>query len=282
MQRLLFLLLRRLYRLGFPRWTRNALDLSLAGVERGVVRPPLMELPEGRRILVLAPHADDEAIGCGGTLAKWVRRGIPVRVLFVTDGREGSRALRAMADGNPAKLAGQRALIATRRQEARAAMGVLGIRDYAFLEARDGAVEARDGRLLELVRGHLRAFRPDLLLVPFITDRHPDHRAVGALALEALEVLDQDAAERIKIGAYEVWEPIYANLLVDITVEAGVKRQAIAQYASQLQGTDYLRGILGLNQYRATLGGLEGDAYAEAFYLAPAALYKALWRRARL
>src|SRR5262245_23863247 len=74
--------------------------------------PELLEKPEGTRVLVVAPHADDEALGCGGTLAKHHIAGDRITVVFMTDGGKGEE----MAGG----VTGQ-ALVELREQEAQAA-----------------------------------------------------------------------------------------------------------------------------------------------------------------
>jgi GlcNAc-PI de-N-acetylase len=53
--------------------------------------PALLWQPEGKKIVVLAPHMDDEVIGCGGTLYKHIQRGATVTVIYLTDGRYGGK-----------------------------------------------------------------------------------------------------------------------------------------------------------------------------------------------
>ena len=72
----------------------NSLGLSLLLTET-YRQPRLVDVPEGRRILVLAPHMDDEILGCGGTLRKHVRAGAGVTAVFMTDGRRGDPELNA-------------------------------------------------------------------------------------------------------------------------------------------------------------------------------------------
>src|SRR5512138_1319717 len=83
------LLLKRLARAARPflRWY-GLLNTSLAYKRTAVEWEPGAE-----SVVVLAPHMDDETLGCGGTLAKHRRRGANVLAVFLTDGRQGSRAL---------------------------------------------------------------------------------------------------------------------------------------------------------------------------------------------
>ena len=95
-----------------------------------------------RRVLVVAPHPDDEVFGCGGMLAWHTRVGAEVRVVVLSDGRAG----------DPDAKAGD---IAERRvAESRAAGAELGIDDYRFLGYADGAL----GEAVDLERANLERF----------------------------------------------------------------------------------------------------------------------------
>src|ERR1043166_7647856 len=83
--------------------------------------------PQGKKIVVLAPHMDDEVIGCGGTLCKHVRNGAEVIVVYMTDGRYGSTALQRLK-GEERKRR-ERELIEVRKREARLAMETLGVKE---------------------------------------------------------------------------------------------------------------------------------------------------------
>ena len=108
--------------------------------------------PGAESVMVLAPHMDDETIGCGGTLARHVRAGASVKVVFLTDGRHGGGSQLRALRGN-ARHAGEMELVATRKAEARQALGILGVQGMLFLDVEDGTL-ARD-----VARGHALARR---------------------------------------------------------------------------------------------------------------------------
>ena len=124
--------------------------------------------------LVVAPHQDDESLGCGGALALLARAGGPVRVLFVSDGSKSHV-------GSPSYPPDR--LRATREGEALAALERLGLteRDATFLRLPDGAVPqaGRPGfdEAVAAVRTLLREWRPATILLPWRRDRHADHIA---------------------------------------------------------------------------------------------------------
>ncbi|GAA4875293.1 PIG-L deacetylase family protein [Actinomycetospora straminea] len=150
------------------------------------VRDPLAVRPPGR-VVVVAPHPDDEVLGVGGSLAVWAAHGTPVLVVAVTDGEGSHPDSPTLA---PAELAERRA------EERRAALEVLGIEAVVDrLRLRDAAVAADDvaERLLAVLDPG------DTVLVPVAGDGHPDHDATA----------DGGAAAAARVGAacwrYPVW-----------------------------------------------------------------------------
>jgi len=132
-------------------------------------------VPAGRRVVVVAPHPDDEVLGCGGTLSLLARAGRTIEVIGVTDG-EGS---------HPDSLVWTPSMLARRRREERAAGLVrLGVASHPHeLGLPDGAITNNEhqlaGRLAALIRPG------DVVLATWRLDGHPDHEATGRAAASA-------------------------------------------------------------------------------------------------
>jgi LmbE family N-acetylglucosaminyl deacetylase len=219
--------------------------------------------PADERVVALAPHMDDEVIGCGGTLARHVARGAEVTVVFLTDGRLGGKA-----SGAP----GQSSVSETRKHEARRALGELGITRIVFLDGEDGRLGSNPS-LSNALRAALAAARPQILYLPFFLEEHPDHRAASALLADAVTGTELT----FRCHGYEVWTPLFPNCLVRIDETVEAKRRALGHYQSQLAEADYLHTGLGLNAYRS--GALLGSCrYAEAFYAVALPQYLELLR----
>lgn len=263
--------LRAATRIARPEWIRSA--AIWAGLDP-LVPPRLIGLPEGQRLMVLAPHPDDESIGCGGLIARWRQAGRPASVLLLTDGARGARDLR----GGEAGSAAARALAETRRKEAEHALAALGGTTLHPLDLPDGELARNREALAKAIAGHLARERPDVLALPFVTDRHPDHVAAFAGAVEALARIEGPKPGTIL--CYEVWAPLPANAVIDISDVIEAKRAAIACHASQMAEHDYVEGALSLNRYRA-LAALTRVRYAEAYWMGDAAALAGLWRQAR-
>ncbi|HTT02823.1 MAG TPA: PIG-L deacetylase family protein [Steroidobacteraceae bacterium] len=225
--------------------------------------------PGAERVVVLAPHMDDETIGCGGTLARHVIAGASVHVIFLTDGRHGSQF--GTASGDVIKAA-EAQLIATRKEEARLALETLGVAKLSFLDVEDGALTG-DTRASARLRALLEADPPELVYLPCFLEQHPDHFAANRVLLEAA----QDSSLHFQCLGYEVWTPLFPNCVVKIDEVIELKKKALAQYRSQLAVADYLHTGLGLNAYRSAAFSRNYGLYAEAFCSMPLSEYRALY-----
>jgi len=259
-------LLKRLSRAARPYLQSSGL-LQVSGVYN---HSAMVWQPGAEKILVLAPHMDDETIGCGGTLALHARRGAQITVVFLTDGRNGSSEVNVLYGEERERK--QRELIELRTIEARAALQWLGVNRMICLDAEDGALERCDWAA-EQLRAVLLKHRPDIVYLPFYLEEHPDHRAASRVLLDAVA----GTSLQFQCMGYEVWTPLFPNCLVriDSTVEA--KKQALQEYRSQLKQCDYLHASIGLNAHRSAglinPPGAQGG-YAEAFHATPVSEYR--------
>lgn len=207
---------------------------------------PLTPIHNGK-ILVFAPHPDDEILGCGGTLALLRQKGCSIKVIFVTDG-SGAGSLDADAP-----------LI--RRKEAIESLATLGINDMEFLDEPDGGFR-NSSQFETKVDTLLHQFNPDWLFLPSVLDYHRDHVAIGHAVLNCWQRCETSSRAFI----YEIWSPLPATRVVDITRVINLKKQAISCYALPLSHCNYLSAIIGLASYRALfLPKKEEESYAEAF-----------------
>lgn len=141
--------------------------------------PPAVSVAEllthGQRLVVVAPHPDDEVLACGGLIAQQVLQGGAVAVVAVTDGEASHRG---------DALWPTRRLANTRRLERARGLGWLGVGAAAVshLALPDGAVAGCSAALLQALRQLLRP--TDVVLTTWRLDGHPDHDAVGSAAAQ--------------------------------------------------------------------------------------------------
>src|SRR5581483_2433750 len=232
-----------LYRLAVPQRARNSLRLALMLDDRD--RPPrLVESFPERRVLVLAPHMDDEIAGCGGTLRRHVEAGAAIAVVYLTDGSQGSRAVRMLPAGSPERRRAEQELRRRREAEARAACRTVGIGDLRFLGAPDGALRPTPA-LIDALSAIFAEWAPQLVYHPSLFDLHEDHWQTNCLAAACFRSGRPPCAAPRWRG-YEVWTPLLANAVVDITGTVELKREAFAAFASQNEEIEYPRAVLAL------------------------------------
>ena len=226
-----------------------------------VTRPSAREWssPGGRRVLAVAPHPDDEAIGCGGTLLRHKARGDAITIAYITDGRR-SRALGLGAEE----------MAARRRQEAIAAARALGADRVEWIGLPEGDWEAV--QLRPILHELLHVGMPEIVYAPSRVDFHSEHcRVAEALAL-ALAELPLEAKARLRI--YQVQTPltrVLCNLVADtsdVVVEcAGVLGVYVTQRGNMARA-------LRQRRYAAAYYGLKRQA--EEFWQVSAEQYVAL------
>ena len=212
--------------------------------------PPRLTLPQNANILIIAPHPDDETLGCGGTLALLKQRDCHVKVIMVTDGRRG----------DPLNYLAGEDVIARRQQETLAALTVLGIDDVEFLNQEDSNYR-HSVALSERFNEILNTFRTDWLLLPSVLDYHRDHVAIS---LSVLEVW-QKRGWRERVFFYETWAPVPASHVVDISAVFELKQQATHCHQLPLKYCDYDAFSTGMAMYRGLYLVEQKGRYAEAF-----------------
>lgn len=197
------------------------------------------------RVLLIAPHMDDEMIGAGGALALHQAAGSVIKVAFVSD---SSGDIPAATDAN------------VRWDEAQKACSSIGIQDLQRLDFPDGRLLLHVPEISRTLARLIQEFKPDEIFCPFPGDNHQDHQASAAALRQALNL----APFKGEIWTYEVWSPLWPNFAVDISSVINKKFEAIRLYSSQLLHRHYHEAAIGLNRYR----GLRVNvAYAETFYV---------------
>jgi len=209
-------------------------------------------VPSGR-VLVLAPHPDDEIFGCGGAIMQHLVQGDEVTVIILTDGRA------AIEHTNPLSMM---QYIETRRQESRDAAAILGYQHLDFWEFYDRELPC-DETLIRRLQQLIETERFDNVYAPSPFEVHPDHYALAVVAMTAVSRCQQSLVNLIM---YEIAVPLRPNVLFDLTPFWERKQQAMACFVSQLEKKKYDRYINSLNTYRAyTLP--EWVLVAEAYYV---------------
>ncbi len=209
-------------------------------------------------ILVIAPHQDDETIGCGGLIARAVSSGHKVIVQHIFKGNSGIA-------GTP------RGAPRTRNDEVAKAARILGFTTLENFNFTDRSYPGQ-GSIIERLAACFAEYAPGIVLCPHGQDSDKEHELVHACCKEALWLSQTKGYlpkgkyndQETLLLFYEVWSPISAPAFyLDITAHIEKKKAAIAVFQSQLTGCDWVAGAAGLNAYRGNT--LQGYGYCEAF-----------------
>jgi N-acetylglucosamine malate deacetylase 1 len=218
---------------------------------------PAFRLSDAKKVLVLAPHPDDETLGCGGTVALCASQGAEVHVAVISDG--------GLISQEPGNEGGD--IVEMRKREAREAAGILGIRDTYFLDFPDGELRSHKDGIRERLWDIVSEFGPEVILSPSPVDYHADHITVSEIACELLVRLRD-----LKVAFYEVYETIRFNALMDITSVAHLKEKAILAYRHSLFNVPevFAEASKGFDTFRSLYTRRVGSY--EAFWLVSAPL----------
>jgi LmbE family N-acetylglucosaminyl deacetylase len=227
------------------------------------------------RILAITAHPDDVDFGAAGTIARWTDAGIEVVYCVVTDGDAGGQD-----EGFP-----RAEMPAVRRAEQIAAAKCVGVYDVRFLGYPDGRVEATLDLRRDLARV-IRQVRPDRVVCPSpernyarMAASHPDHRAVGSAALDAVypdarnpfafpELREREGLAPWKVREVWIAGPPSPTRFVDVTATFGRKMAALRAHESQFvpgQLDELEERIRGALTRAAALDGLPEGRLAESF-----------------
>ena len=200
-------------------------------------------------VLVIAPHPDDEALGCGGAVVLHVQRGDSVDCAFLTSGELG---LKHLSRDEAWK---------TREAEARRSCKVLGIKSPRFLRLADWMMGDDAAGAALALKAVLEATSPGMIYLPHPGEWHPDHRATAPILRAAMESAGMPAPQ---LRGYEVWTPLTEHHHVEnITAVMNIKLRALRKHVSQVRDWEYVHAIRGLNAFRGAMAGR--CRYAEVF-----------------
>ena len=214
------------------------------------------------RVLVIAPHPDDEAVACSGTTLRHLASGDEVVVAIATDGRLSKQA------ATPDEMA------AIRKNEALLAARRLGVERLEWFGLREGAWEAPE--LQTLLRALLQRHEPTIVYAPSRVDFHPEHLSVAHALARALESLAAASLRRIRVRVYQVQVPltrILTNVVVDVSAVAAESTAALRAYESQKGSVD---SVYRCRRYAALAHGVRGPV--EEFWEVAAEQYAELHR----
>jgi len=194
------------------------------------------------RVVVFAPHPDDETLGCGGTIAKKLAEGYEAIIVVMTDGR--FLLLKSFGiddDPSPEQVK------EIRRGEVLRATKILGVpeKNVIFLDFVDGTLGENEEAVEEKVTEVLEKYAPSEVYFPFERDAHPDHQAANRIVRRAVKKLGIKPLmyrytimhKAARFGPLlEFLASIFKRdrIYVDVSEVLPLKREAVKEFKSEL------------------------------------------------
>ena len=214
-----------------------------------------------KSILIIAPHPDDEVLGCGGAIRRFVDEGLAVTVTIVTK-------------GTPLFPEAQ---VKRVRAEASEAAKRLGTGEPVFMDLPVTTLHLIPEHEINSAFSELinKQVKPDTVLLPFPGDRHEDHRQVFDAAMVAMRPDGRNHPVR-KVACYETvsethWaapgieQGFQPDWFIDISNTLDAKLDAMRCYVSQLEANIPARSLTAIESLARFRGSVVGFAAAEAF-----------------
>ncbi len=204
-------------------------------------------------ILIFCAHSDDEAVGMGGTIAKFVKEKYKVIKIVFSFGESSHPHFQ------------EKVVIDKRVKETEKASKLIGIKKTMFLGLKDTGVakEVKEKNTVEVVKNLIEKYKPKQIYLPTDSDPHPDHKAVNKAVLDAVDALRKN----YPVYAYEVWNLVQDShplVYIDITKYYKKKMQYIKTFKSQWV---FMYMLIIPVFIRSRMYGLAHDCkYAERYY----------------
>lgn len=218
-----------------------------------------------KKILVIAAHPDDEVLGCGGTLAKYSKKGSKVKIIFLSDG-ETSRDI---------KIKNKKIL--NRQNSAIKALKTLGVKNYVFGNFPDNKFDTVP--LLEIVKyieKEIKNFNPSTIFTHHYNDLNVDHQITSNATMTACRPKNNNNVNLIlffEILSSTEWKisdtknKFDPNWFEDITFQMNLKLKAIKYYKSELKKNPHSRSLETIKALAVFRGSSSGVKFAESFVL---------------
>jgi LmbE family N-acetylglucosaminyl deacetylase len=222
---------------------------------------------KNKKILVIAAHPDDEILGCGASLIKFVKKGYAVKCIFIADG-ESSRNLNKPAIIKKINLREKQALKISKN---------LNFMKPEFFRQPDNKLDSIPIlKIIQFIEKQIKNFKPSVIFTHSQADLNVDHVKVCKATLTATRpfsktfvpmLLSFEIPSNSELSFSQTKKIFIPNFFVDISKQINLKINALKIYKNEIRKPPHPRsaeGVKNLSKYRGTQSGLK---FAEAFHI---------------
>ncbi len=216
------------------------------------VKPSEVKIPMHKRILVLAPHPDDEVFGPGGTLYL-ANKTCKIKIIYLTSGRNITEQL-------------------IREEEANNLCDNYKF-EREFLRYNQNFMELDKNIEIKIV-DIVKDFRPEIVFTPFLLDDHQDHQNINRIFLKISNF------SKVKVWCYQVYSSIKGNYYADITKIQIKKRKMIRFYKSENNIRNWESWVMSLNVISSRfMSRSKKERFAEMYFIFDLQFYRVLCKK---
>jgi len=205
------------------------------------IQPCIFNQFNFKKIIVLAPHPDDELFGCGGTLKKFLEYGSNIHVIYFTSGSENQNIAQKIEN------------------EAERLCESWGMNPI-FLRQNPKQIELHD-KLIDKLCSCISSMDPDIIFTTFFIDDHDDHKKI----CESLLKIKKRNIKLPQIWSYQIYTTIMPNLVVDITDQIAIKLDWVRKYNSVSGNRDWATFVQGMAAINSRYIPSKNPVFVEAF-----------------
>ena len=218
------------------------------------LKPLQMDCVNTNKIIVIAPHPDDDILGAGGTLLKAKSLGAEVHIIYVTNGEPlNSENIK------------------------RETLEVCEKAKFIphFLNFEPKKIDVHDDDAIKNITDIINEINPGVIFISFFLDNHEDHRQVNYLMYNCFN--SKSFKNNIEIWSYQIYSSILPNVIIDVTDTINKKSELIDIWKSVSKFNDLAHYILGINASNSIyLKNSKKKLYGEAFFVLPVREYSIL------
>lgn len=218
---------------------------------------------------MIAAHPDDEVLGCGGSMAKWIEEGNEVHILIMAEGAT-SRSKQRNRKSHSKKLS----ILA---ESVKRAAEILGVKSVKMLDYPDNRMDSLD--LLDVVKSIeevIEKLKPEMVVTHYAGDLNIDHQIIHHAVVTACRpqpgfyvkrILSFEVPSATEWNSHTVSKPFTPNWFEDISKTLEIKIAALEEYESEMRKWPHPRSIKGVKNLARWRGASVGFDAAEAFVL---------------
>ena len=230
------------------------------------------------KILVIAAHPDDEVLGMGGTITKYVKNGDSVKIIIMATGifsrRSSNNTNDSVYDVDENVLEKMSKQVQNLQKDAIKASKIMGVKDIEFLNFPDNEMDKKSNlEITKKIEYIISKFKPDIVFTHSQHDVNIDHRIIHDATITATRPTSKISIKCVysfEIPSSTEWyfkSPFSPNVFVDISKELPKKIKALEAYKSELRKYPHPRSKEGLESVAKRWGTVSGFNAAEAFCL---------------